>query len=84
MGKGKYANARDVLPEALLKEVKKYYAGMLYVEKEVTSFKRQQMVMSLFKAETSTNEIAMIIGISTRRVNQIIATAGKESKNLSQ
>ena len=73
MPTGKYANAKDVLPEELLKEVRKYFTGTLYVEDENNSAKRRQMVLTLFEAEMPTKEIAKIVGICRERVNQIVA-----------
>jgi hypothetical protein len=69
----KYANAKDVLPEKLFDEVKKHYTGMLYVPDGVRHQDRRKLVIALLNQKTDTKEIAGIVGLSTRRVAQIIS-----------
>ena len=70
-----YANARDVLPEELFARVKEHFSGgSLYVPgtgNRVSASK--QIVLNLFEHGTPTVDIAGIMGITRRRVNQIIA-----------
>jgi hypothetical protein len=69
----KYANAKDVLPDELFEEVKKYCTGMLYVPDGVRHQDRRKLVIALLKQKTDTKEIASIVGLSVRRVAQIIS-----------
>ena len=70
-----YANAKDVLPQELIEQIKQHYntGGMIYIAGESARGKKRQLVLTLAQQEASTGEIAMIAGISRRRVNQILA-----------
>ena len=70
-----YANARDVLPKELFAEVKEHFAGgTLYVSGTGNRTQaNRQIVLNLFENGTPTMDIAGIVGITRRRVNQIIA-----------
>lgn len=69
-----YANARDVLPEELFARVKEHFSGLLYVPSQGEQFDgRKQIIFNMFEQGTPTVNIAGIMGITRRRVNQIIA-----------
>ena len=68
-----YANAKDVLPQHLIEQIKKHYtAGMLYISEDDNRGKRRQLIINLAKQGASSDEIAAIAGVSSRRVNQIL------------
>ena len=77
--KPNYANARDVLPKELLKEIQKYHTGALWVP-EPSGFyqERRQLVIALSEQGIKSVEIANLAGITARRVNQILAKHRKE------
>jgi len=72
-----YVNARNVLPEELLRELRRYHSGALYVPAEDSKFERLALVISMYERGAARKEISHLVGISVRRVSQII----NESKN---
>ena len=74
----KYANAKNILPLELLKEVQKYHTGVLWVP-EPSGFyqERRQLVIALSEQGSKSVEIANLAGITSRRVNQILAAHKK-------
>jgi len=72
-----YQNARDVLPAELLRELRRYHTGALYVPAGDSTFEREALVVSMHERGATRKEISQLAGISVRRVSQII----KESKN---
>jgi helix-turn-helix protein len=68
-----YANARDVLPEELLEQVREHFTGNLYVPGKDEVKPRTELIITLAKSGADTAEIARIAGVTTRRVNQVIA-----------
>ena len=72
-----YQNARDVLPAELLRELRRYHTGALYVPAGDSKFEREALVISMYERGATRKEISQLAGISIRRVSQII----KESKN---
>lgn len=69
-----YANAKDVLPKELYEEVKSHFTGTLYIpDDQARDPNKSNIVVSLAKQNASTQEIAAIMNISSRRVNQILA-----------
>jgi hypothetical protein len=68
-----YANAKDVLPNELLQEVKKFYTGNLYIPPGNHHREKRELVMLLHKQQSDAKRIASIVGLSLRRVFQIIA-----------
>jgi len=72
-----YQNARDVLPADLLRELRRYHTGALYVPAGDSKFERQALVVSMNERGATRKEISQLAGISVRRVSQII----RESKN---
>ena len=72
-----YQNARDVLPDDLLRELRRYHTGALYVPAGDSKFEREALVVSMHERGVTRKEISQLAGISIRRVSQII----RESKN---
>jgi hypothetical protein len=70
--KKNYANAKDVLPKELYEEVKKHFIGTLYVTETIRPKEKRKLVLALSKQNMDPKEIAPIVGISVRRVNQIL------------
>jgi transposase-like protein len=68
-----YANAKDVLPPELLKQVQEHYKGNLYIPGKDEAKPRTELIVTLAKSGADTAEIARIAGVSTRRVNQVIS-----------
>ena len=69
-----YANAKDVLPPELLKEVQKHYSGILWIPAPGSFYQeRRDLVVALHLQGVSTGEISTLAGVTTRRVNQILA-----------
>ncbi len=71
----RYANAEEVLPRELIGQIKKHFSGtMLYFPRERKSnCQTPNLIISLAKSGAGTAEIARITGVTTRRVNQVIA-----------
>jgi hypothetical protein len=68
----RYANAKDVLPPELLEKVKKHYTGPLYIPRERNAAETRELVLKLARSNTPSITIARIVGLSRRRVNQIL------------
>jgi hypothetical protein len=76
----KYANAEQILPRELLKEVQKHHSGILWIPAPGSFYKeRRQLVIALKSQRIETDEIASLAGITRRRVNQILADHRKET-----
>lgn len=72
----RYANAADVLPPDVYREVRKHFTGVLYVGSRGMYYQdRARMVGELHQRGVSIREIAKAAGISTRRVHQILEAA---------
>ena len=68
-----YQNAQHVLPPGLLAEVQRHASGHLWVPAVAPQATRtRQRVIQLHQAEICTREIADLVGISQRRVQQIV------------
>lgn len=81
----RYANAEQILPAKLLKEVQRYHTGVLWIPSPSRFFQeRKQMVIALKNQGVETREIAGLAGITPRRVNQILAAErkNKESRHI--
>ena len=77
----RYANAEKILPKKLLDEVQKYHTGMLWVPGPNRFYKeRRQLVIALREQGVNTREIAQLAGVTTRRVNQILAARRRDAK----
>ena len=82
----KYINARDILPEDILKQLQTYAAGMLvYVPKEEEEkswgeisgyrtylLKRNRMILNFFQYGVSLEEISATFGLSQGTVKKIV------------
>ncbi len=78
--KRKYANAKDVLPPELLREVQKRVTGLLWVPSNRQFYVlRRRLVLALKDQGVVTREIAKLAGVTPRRVRQILAKASSES-----
>jgi len=76
-----YANAKDVLPPELLHAVQEHFTGLLWVPGDTCFYhERRRLVLALKDQGISTHEIARLSGVTTRRVNQILAARRKESE----
>jgi len=77
----RYANAGKILPKELLEEVQKYHTGVLWIPCPSRFYKeRRGLVIALHKQGVNTKEIAHLAGVTTRRVNQILADRRRESE----
>ena len=72
--KYRYANAKNVLPPDLLREVQQHVTGMLWVPANTQFFEtRRKLVLALTDQGVSTREIGKLAGVTPRRVRQILA-----------
>ena len=72
----RYHNAEAVLPPGLLAEVQRYVSGRLWVPAPAPRASQvRHRVVSLAHAGVATRDIAALVQISQRRVQQIIRTA---------
>jgi predicted transcriptional regulator len=77
----RYANAEKILPKELLDEVQKFHTGILWIPSPSRFYKeRRQLVIALREQGVNTKEIAQLAGVTTRRVNQILAARRKDAK----
>jgi hypothetical protein len=78
----KYANAKNILPADLLKQVQQYHTGILWIPTPSRFYnERRQLVIALHQQGIESREIANLAGITIRRVNQILAAERKVDKN---
>jgi len=78
----KYANAKEVLPKRLYEEIKEHFTGLLYVPGDHGyDHGKREVVLNLAKQGADTAEIANIMALSSRRINQILA--GKRKRKTS-
>jgi len=79
--KKRYANAKDVLPEELFEQIQKHYTGILWVSAPSRFYQeRRNLVLALHLQGISSQEISNLAGVTTRRVNQIIAAERKQDQ----
>jgi len=77
--KKRYANAKDVLPEELFEQIQNHYTGILWVPASSRFYQeRRDLVLALHLQGISSQEISNLAGVTTRRVNQIIAAERKQ------
>lgn len=76
-----YANARDILPTDLLRLIRCHFpGGLLWIPSTRDFFgERRALVIEMKEMGISTSEIAKLAKITSRRVRQIVAEAGKEN-----
>ena len=78
----KYANAEEILPVDLLKQVQQYHTGILWIPTPSRFYKeRRQLVIALHLQGIPSKEIADLAGITVRRVNQVLAAERKQDKS---
>lgn len=71
-----YHNAKEILPPGLLAEVQRHYSGHLWVPvAEPHAIRMRQRVVQLHQAGMCTREIAELVQLSQRRVQQIVRQA---------
>jgi len=71
--KRRYINAASVMPKQLLRQVREYCVGLVYIPKTDNYYKeRAELIARLNDQGVSTLEIAHLSGLSQRRVQQII------------
>lgn len=74
-----YHNAKEVLPPGLLAEVQRHFHGHLWVPAaEPLAVRARQRVVQLHQAGIGTREIAEMVQLSQRRVQQIVRAAKRE------
>ena len=73
-----YANAHDVLPAPLLREVQKHWQGTLYVP-PLRNLNSNAVVLNLIRSGLPAKEVAEQCAISVRRVYQIAQGLGEEN-----
>ena len=72
----RYANANEVLPPELYRQVQEHFTGLLWVSPDTQFYaERRRLVLALRDQGVSTTEIAKLAGITPRRVRQILAKA---------
>ena len=75
-----YHNAKKVLPPGLLAEVQRHFNGHLWVPAAEPQADRTRLrVVQLHQAGIGTSEIAELVQLSQRRVQQIVRTAKQEA-----
>ena len=67
-----YVNARDVLPSRLLALVQRYCSGVVYIPVPEPNQHRDEQIRELFQQGRAVEEIATHVGLSKRRVWQIL------------
>ena len=78
----KYANAKNILPADLLKQVQQYHTGILWIPTPSRFYtQRRSLVNALHTQGIETREIANLAGITIRRVNQILASERKQDQS---
>ena len=73
-----YANAHDVLPAPLLREVQKHWQGTLYVPPPLCSNSNDR-ALNAIRSGLTAKEVAEQCAISVRRVYQIAQGLGEEN-----
>jgi len=77
----RYANAGKILAKELLEEVQKYHTGVLWIPCPSRFYReRRQLVIALHEQGVNAKEIAHLAGVTTRRVNQILADHRRASE----
>ncbi len=72
--KCRYANAQDVLPPDLFREIQQHFTGLLWVPAHTQFYEtRRKLVLALTDQGISTREIGKLAGVTPRRVRQILA-----------
>lgn len=78
-----YANAADVLPPELVREIQKHFYGILWIPSPDTFYlQRRDLVHALKSQGIGPKEIANLAGISLRRVYQILRDNKQDVRRL--
>lgn len=78
-----YANAIDVLPVELVREIQKHFHGILWIPSPDTFFfQRRELVCAMKAQGIAPNEIANLAGVSLRRVYQILRNNKQDARRL--
>jgi DNA invertase Pin-like site-specific DNA recombinase len=72
MSRSGYVNAQNVLPSRLLARVQRYCSGLVYVPVPESNQDRDEKIRELYQQGQSVEEIATTVGLSKRRVWQIL------------
>jgi hypothetical protein len=76
-----YANATAVLPADLLAQLQQHHTGLLWIPAVKTTAKRRDLVVTLHGQGLQAGAIAVLAGISIRRVQQIVAEDRQSSSS---
>lgn len=79
MSRHNYANGRDVLPSELLALVQRHYDGLLWIPPPASAPDRHDQIRYLRVGGMPVAEIAERVGLSKRRVRQILSGRGKSA-----
>jgi predicted transcriptional regulator len=79
MSRQDYANARDVLPSEVLSLVQRHYNGLLWIPPPASAPDRHDQIRYLRMGGMPLAEIAARVGLSKRRVRQILNGRGKSA-----
>ena len=72
MSRHGYANGRDVLPSEVLAIVQRHYNGLLWIPPPEGALTRHEQIRRMHASGIPTVEIAERVGLSKRRVRQIL------------
>jgi DNA-binding NarL/FixJ family response regulator len=82
MSRKGYANARDVLPPKLLELVQRYHNGLLWIPPSEGALTRHEQIHQMHASGLPNAEIAERVGLSKRRVRQILKTPYQHAPHL--
>lgn len=72
MSRHNYANGRDVLPSELLAIVQRHYHGLVWIPPPEGALTRHEQIHQMHASGLPNAEIAERVGLSKRRVRQIL------------
>jgi DNA-binding NarL/FixJ family response regulator len=77
MSRHDYANGRIVLPAEVLALVQRHYNGLLWIPPPASAPTRHEQIRQMHASGISNAEIAERVGLSKRRVRQILNGRGE-------
>jgi len=78
-----YWNGEDILPTELLDHIRQYATGLIYIPaSNKPSRNRRHRIDIFYNVGKSVDSIAILEGISPRRVRQILATLKQHNRTL--